>query len=62
MLLGTIQCADGAAPTHRVATVEQMAVSKLDVISLRRSGSEWKALLKGDIEGMPEAIRGQMES
>jgi hypothetical protein len=43
-------------------TVEGMAVTKLDVMSLRRAGSEWKALLKGDIEGMAEAIRRQVES
>jgi hypothetical protein len=31
-------------------------------MSLRRAGSEWRALLKGDIEGMAEAIRRQIES
>jgi len=43
-------------------TVEGMAITKLDVMSLRRAGSEWRALLKGDIEGMAEAIRRQIES
>jgi hypothetical protein len=43
-------------------TVEGMAVTKLDVITLRKSGAEWRALLKGDIEAMAEAIRRQMES
>ncbi len=42
-------------------TVEGMAITKLDVVSLQRAGSEWKALLRGDIEGMAEAIRRQIE-
>jgi hypothetical protein len=42
-------------------TVEGVAITKLDVMSLRRAGSEWRGLLKGDIEGMAEAIRRQME-
>jgi hypothetical protein len=41
---------------------EGIAVTKLDVMSLQLTGGEWKALLNGDIEGMAEAIRRQIES
>lgn len=41
--------------------VEGMTFTKLEVMSLQRAGSEWKVLLKGDVEGMVEAIRRQIE-
>ncbi|MGH7586861.1 MAG: hypothetical protein ACREMH_11480 [Gemmatimonadales bacterium] len=55
---------EGADITHVVYRLhlayEGIAITKLDVMSLKRSGSEWRAVLKGDVRGIAEALRRQV--
>lgn len=55
---------EGADVTHVVYRLhlayEGIAITKLDVMSLKRSGSEWRAVLKGDVRGIAEALRRQV--
>ena len=37
-------------------TVEGVTVGKTEVLSFKRLGSEWRALLTGDLEGMIQAL------
>ncbi len=37
--------------------VGELKVTKMEVISLRRQGNRWKALLSGSLEGMVEQLR-----
>lgn len=39
------------------AAVEGISISKMEVVSLKRSAGEWRVLLSGEIEGMAQALR-----
>ena len=55
---------EGPNLTHVVfrltMAVEKLSISKLDVMSLRRLGGEWRAVLTGDVRGIAEAVRRQV--
>jgi hypothetical protein len=55
---------EGADVTHVVYRLhmayEGIAITKLDVMSLKRSRGEWRAVLKGDVRGIAEALRRQV--
>ena len=55
---------EGADITHVVYRLhlahDGIAITKLDVMSLKRSGTEWRAVLKGDVRGIAEALRRQV--
>lgn len=55
---------EGADVTHVVYRLhmayEGIAITKLDVMSLKRSDGEWRAVLKGDVRGIAEALRRQV--
>jgi hypothetical protein len=55
---------EGADVTHVVYRLhlayDGIAITKLDVMSLKRSGNEWRAVLKGDVRGIAEALRRQV--
>jgi hypothetical protein len=62
-VLGTVP--EGRDTMHVVGrislTVESIAVTNMEVISLVRAGATWRGLLKGDVTAMASALRRAVE-
>lgn len=43
--------------TRNVATVNELTVTKMEVVSVRPNGDSWGMLLSGELEGMADAMR-----
>ncbi|MGY0504109.1 hypothetical protein [Luteimonas sp. e5] len=47
--------------TRSTASAQGVRVSRMDVVSLRRTPQGWRALLKGDMTGLVEALKAQAQ-
>lgn len=62
-LLGSVkEGPDTVHVVYRLAlSVEDIAITEMDVISLGRSRAGWRTLLKGDVRAMASALQGLMK-
>lgn len=63
-MLGTLYEGDSLAHVvqRNATTVQGFPMTKMEVISLKRTENGWEALLKGDIAAMTEIIRAQLSA